>query len=147
MHGSAGAQHEVVAFFETAPVSIAEDFGFDELGGGVDAQLELGNPEQALVIAKPAGAALDVRLLHEDRAAIFSTQLGLVGETPCDVLIGPSAHALLLEPFFEAIENLTLAGEQTALEHRCFGDRILVAFFHSLADRARRVPDLEADIP
>ena len=147
LHGGAGAQHEVVAFFEAAPVSVAEDFGFDELGCGVDAQLELGNPEQALVIAKPAGATLDVRLLHEDRAAVFFAQLGLVGEAPCDVLIGPTAHALLLKPFFEAIENLALAGQQTAIEHRCFGDRILVAFFHSLGDRARRVPDLEADIP
>ena len=58
-----------------------------------------------------------------------------------------AAHALLVEAVLEAVENLALAGQEAALQHRGFRDGILVALFHGLADRSRCVSDLEAYIP
>ena len=71
MHGGASAQHEVITFLKPAPVAIAKNLGLDKLGGGVDPEPELRNPEQTLVITQAARATLDIRLLHEDGATVF----------------------------------------------------------------------------
>ena len=58
-----------------------------------------------------------------------------------------AAHALVLKALLEAVENLPFAGEKAALQHRGFCDRVVVAFLHGLADRSRRVSDLESNVP
>ena len=62
-------------------------------------------------------------------------------------MVGLATHTLILKTLLEAIENLALSGKKAALEHGGFCDWIVVALCHSLADRSRRVPDLETDVP
>ena len=147
LHLGAGAQQEVVAFIEAFAVSIAEDFGLHKLGGGANAELELGDPQKALVIPETAGAIFDVRLLHENALTVFGPHLGLIGQTPGDVFLLTATNAFLEETFFESVENIPIAGEEARLEHGGFGDHVLIGFLNRLGNRAGRLPDFEADIP
>ena len=147
LHLGAGAQEKIVAFIETLAVGIAEDFPLHELRGGVDAELELRDPKEALVVAQAAGAAFDIRLLHENALAVFGAKLVLVRKAPGDVFLLAPVNALALEALLEAGENVSIADEVSRLQHRGFRHHVLVGFFDRLRDRARGLPDLEADIP
>jgi len=147
MHLGADAQQKVVGLLEGVPLGGAQEFFFDQLRGGVDALRDVGDPEQILVVAQAADAVFHVWLLHEKGAAELLVRLSLAGDAPLDVGVLAARDAIALEAPLELVEELAVAEQEAALEHRGLGDHVVVRRFHGLRDGARGMPDLEAEIP
>ena len=147
MHLGACPEQEIVSVFEQPALGLAQDSCLDQLGGRRQPQLELRDPQEALVIAEPADPIFDIGLLEEHGRSVFDPELGLVVEAPGDVFLLAPADALILKAFFEGVEDFALAGQEPGLEHRGLRDHVLVGFGDSLLDRACRMADFEAEVP
>ena len=93
----AHAQQEIVGRFDAALVGFAQPVFADELIGRQRAFLEERDPEQVLVIAQSAAAALHVRLLHVNAVAVLRVARGLVVHPQRDVLALETTDALRAE--------------------------------------------------
>ena len=118
-----------------------------ELGRLLDAEEELADPQQRMEIAEPAFALLDIGLEQKARiadplvpmVALRELRLDEVGTVILDDLASVGARQL--------IKELLVAPEEACLQKRRANGEIILRQLDALLHRARRVADLEAEIP
>ncbi len=147
MHLAAEAEDEIVGGLDLLALAALEQAGFLEAEGVLDSPLELGDPEEVLIVAEAAAAGLDVRLLDEDGAAQLLVPLFLLGDAPGDVGLRLSLHAFLGKRLFELLPELFVPGEEAALEQGGLGLQVGVGLVDQFGEGAGGVADLEADVP
>ncbi len=119
----------------------------DKLTDIVDAINVFGDPEQRMQVAQPALAFLDVGF--ELIAAVADALVpGIaLGELGLDKLRRRVAHDVGLEAAPQIGEQRLLAPDIARLEERRADRQIGFGVAQTFIDRARRVPDLEPQIP
>ncbi len=143
----AHAQQEIVGAVELLALGGGEQRRVDEgLGVGQPA-LDAADPEQVLVIAQAAAAALDVGLLEKGGVARFFMALVLVADAPGQVVFFLAVQAAPLEGLLVFGEERLVAGQPARFQQRGLGAQVVVGLGHDLLQRARGVADLEADVP
>ena len=143
----ADAQELVVGAVELLALANREHAGVDEILAVFKSALHPPEPEQVLVIAQAAAAVLDVRLLQENGVARLLVPFALVAHAPFEEFLFMAVHAAVDEDFLELGEERFVAAEKARLEQRGLGPEIAVGLGDQLGHRARRVPDLKADVP
>jgi hypothetical protein len=147
MQFRADAQQLVVRAVELLALGGGQHAGLDEVLHGAEAALHPAEPDQVLVIAQAAAAALDVRFLQEDGVARLGVAVGLVGHAPLEEFLLVAVHAAAGEDFLELGEEGLIAAEEARLQQRGFRAQIGVGLRDQLGQRARGVAHLEADVP
>ncbi len=119
----------------------------DQLGRILDPIEEAAEPEQGLQIPEPALALLDVRL--EQIAAVARTLMARValGELGFEEHPAPAAHHLGLEAAPELREERRIAPEKARFEQARADLQVGAGEARAFGDRARRLADLEPEIP
>src|SRR5262249_36856082 len=119
----------------------------DQLLDGVDAVNILRDPEEALQIAEAALALLDIGLDVIARIAELAVPLVALGTLRLDELGGAVATDLALEPPLQLVEELRVAPDIARFEQRGADGEVGTRMTQALFERARRVADLEPQIP
>src|SRR6185437_11059517 len=124
-----------------------EDAELDELADLVDAVDVLGDPEEALEVAEPALALLDVGLDMVARIAELSMPRVALGELRLDELAGALLDDLGLEAALHLVKDLRVAPDVARLEQRRADRHVGARLAQAVLDPPRRLADLEAEIP
>ncbi len=122
-------------------------FGTDQLAHHLGAEHVARHPVKRLHVAQAAAAFLDVGFDQERRfaiAVVAGVALRLLGR---DEAAGAGVGAGLLEARLERFEQPSVAGQQPRVQQRGAHGEVTLRFGEALRDRARRVADLEAEVP
>ncbi len=120
---------------------------FHELADIVGAVDVLCDPEERVQIPQPALTLLDVRLeLVTAVADALVTRVAL-GELGFDELRRGAAHDVGIKAPFELAEEYLLAPQKARLEQPGADRQIGLGLAQTFLDRARRLPDLQAEVP
>ena len=131
-----------------APIFLRrEHAGLDEFGLGLVGIEMLGEPVQRMQVAQAAFAVLDIRLDQIARGAGASVAGVLLGELSLDERPRVALEHLLAEAMLEIGVERLVAEDEPRVEQRGADGHVGVAQPHALVDGARRVADLEAEIP
>ncbi len=147
MEMAAHRPEEILRPRETLRLFRRQHFEIDELVDVVGAIDVFRDPEQRMEIAQPALAFLDVGLDEVARIAQPLVALIALGELGLDELRRALARDLGIEAPLQLGEELLIAPDVARLEHRGADGEIALGLADGLLDRARRLPDFEAEIP
>ena len=142
----AGAQQEVVAGLELPAVPGADHPLGLKLLECVCAVLEVGHPQQVLVVAQAAAAVLDVGLLQQGGVAELHAARVLVANAHLQVGVDMVADAPGLEPLLELPEQRGVAGDEARLDQRRLGFHVVVGDVDRVLNVAHRVADLHPEV-
>ena len=142
----AGAQQEVVAGLKLLAVPGADHPLGLELLERVCAVLEVGHPQQILVVAQTAAAVLDVGLLQQGGVAELHAARVLVANAHLQVGVDVVADAPGLEALLKLPEQRGVAGDEASLDQRRLGLHVVVGDVDRILNVAHRVADLHPEV-
>ena len=134
------------ARFDAGDDPCAWPLGIDQFEDVLHPENRLGEPVERLQIAQAAAAFLDVGLDDERAVAIAvmaAVAFGLLGGEELDGALA----AGLGEALLELVEQRVVAGDQAGVEQRGAHRDVAFGLREAIGDRARRVADLQAEIP
>ena len=124
-----------------------EQAGVDEVGALPDAIDVFGDPEERVEIAQTALALLDVRLDDVARAPGAGEPSVPLRELRRDEFRRRVLDDLGVEPLHQRLEQRAVAEDESRFEDRGADRHVGARLLQALAEGARRVPDLLAQIP
>src|ERR1700722_17561954 len=129
-------------------VFLAREYvSIDEIRRIVDVIEILADPVERLQIAQAALAVLDVGLDEIPAFALSHVPLAALQELGFDeVLLGPGRH-FGPKSFAQLVVKLFVAPQEAGFEQRGADGQILLGKAHAFGERARRMADLESQIP
>src|SRR5690606_2178445 len=116
-------------------------------GGGADAVVELADPEQGVEIAKPTLAYLHIGLDDIARIAQPLVSLIALGELFGHEGTGIACDDLRIETRRGMVIKAAVAPDEARLDERGPDCQVILCRADHLVDRARRVADLQPEIP
>jgi len=138
---------EILRLAEGLVFLLREDADLDEIGGLLHAVDIFRDPEKRVEVAKAALAFLHVRLDEVAALAAAGVAHIALGELCLDEFVCRALHHLVVEAGFEFGEEVAVAIDEARLEKRGADGEILTREADAIGDRARRMADLEAEIP
>ena len=133
-----------VEFVEFVPRQQAGHDQFIDVAHVIDV---FGDPEERVEVAQPALSLLDVRLDEVARGAGLPDALVALLELGMGEIRAGSAHDLPIEATAERIEGRDVAADEPRFEQGRADRHVFACARHALADRARRMADLQPRIP
>ena len=147
VHVAADRPQEVLAAAEQLELVAVEHAGLGQLLHLAHAIDIFGDPEQGVQVAQAALAVLDIGLDQIARLAGAAVALLALGELGGDELRGAALHHRLVELRDELVVELAVAEQEARLKQRGTDRHVRLGLADALADRARGVADLEAEVP
>ena len=147
MQLGADAQQEIVGAVELLALGRRQQLRIDESLRVGQPPLHFSDPDQVLVIAQAAAAVLHIRFLEKRRVARLFVPVALVAHAPGQVFLFMAVQAAPLEGLLKFREERLVAAEKARLQQRGLRPQVAVGLRHQFLHRARRVPDLKADVP
>ena len=138
---------EAIGALEMARLVLGQHALVDQLGGLAHAIEILGDPEQRVQVAQPALALLDVGLDDVARVAHAGVALVALAELGLDEVAAVAAGELRRVALHQLVEQLAVAPDVARLEQSGADRLVALGIAQALLDRARGVPDLQAEVP
>ncbi len=138
---------KIVVFGEVARLVFRQHAVGDQLGDIVDPISVFGDPEQRLKIAQTALAVFEVGFDQVAAVAQFFVPGVTLGQLAVDEFDRRAGDDAVLEGLAEFEEQRLIAPQIARLEQRRADGQVLLGEAHAVVGRARRVADLDPQIP